>query len=75
MSSLLSSPFSPTDAGHGADDGHDCQVCPGDPVVIDLGSLLSPTMQPAQLRGCQEPGDAPVLWAQGLQSSCPGLGL
>lgn len=73
--SPLSSPFSPADASHGADDRHDCQVRPGDPAVI--GSGVPPVLHNAasSRRGCQEPGDAPVPWAQGLQGSCPGLGL
>ncbi|KAL2302229.1 hypothetical protein Nmel_009648, partial [Mimus melanotis] len=42
VGSPLSPPLSPTDAGHGADDRHDCQVCPGDPVVVESGDPSFP---------------------------------
>lgn len=42
VDSPLSSPLSPTDAGHGADDRHDCQVRPGDPMVIGSGGPSCP---------------------------------
>lgn len=59
--SPLSSPFSPVDAGHGADDRHDCQVRPGDPAVI--GSGVPPVLHDAAssserlpgARGCSSP--------------------
>lgn len=45
LGSPLSSLFSLTDAGHGADDRHDCQVRPGDPAVI--GSGVPPVLHSA----------------------------
>ena len=70
----MSPPFSPTDAGHGADDGDDRQVCPGGPAVTGAGVPPVPRCMAGSNERLPGAGGHPAPLGSGTVGSLPRIG-